>query len=369
MKLLGWMHRKLWPNNGGDGFKDFGGGGACICIGGRTSPDGDLHRCRRREYEPFHARARGLGPDAEELYEGGGGGEPAVEEIFEGFLAIGTLGIGSWPIEEEDEASIEEAQKESAGGEELVVVRAALETIAEKEAEATTKTDLMVVETELEKVLAAEAERDRGRRSSAARSSHAGSSSSAAAACPLQGFLFGSSSEAAGAIEAEAADATVAGSSRKAQRTSLAELFMMSRIAEEAAGREKASAGVGNAADWEEKATSEIQLLTKRMTKRRGWKGSDGADAADGLTAETTIQKILQMFHRKVHPQNTNSTRRSCKTGKIEKKHYVPLIGGKAMKLKDERRKEIIDNLSGSDMNVDQGHWIKTDANYVVLEL
>ncbi|XP_074579095.1 protein LAZY 1-like [Curcuma longa] len=360
------MHRKLRPNNG-DGFKDFGGGGACICIGGRKSPDEDLHRRRRRQYEPFHTRARGLGLDAEESYEGGGGGggDLAVEEIFEGFLAIGTLGVGSWPIEAEDEASIEEAQKESVAGEELVVVRAALETIAEKEAEATTETDLMVVETELEKVLAAEAERDGGRRSSAARSSHAGSSSSSAtaAACPLQGFLFGSSSEVAGAIEAEVATAAAAVSSRKERRASLAELFMMSRIAEEAAGRAKAAAaGVGSGGDWEEKATTEMRLLNRSMAKRRGWKGSDGADAADGSTADTKIRKILQLFHRKVHPQNSTTTRRSCKTGKIEKKHYVPLIGGNAMKLKDERRKEIIDN-------VDQGHWIKTDANYVVLEL
>lgn len=273
--------------------------GACICVCGRPSADEDLHRnrCRRRQYEAFHARARDLRVDAEEVSEGGGGGgDPAVEEIFEGFLAIGTLGVGSWPIEEEDEAAIEEAQKESV---ELVVARAALETIAEKEAEATTETDLMVVETELEKVLAAEAERDGGRRSSAARSSHSGSSS----ACPLQGFLFGSSSEVAGAIEAEVADAAVAaGSYRKERRQSLAELFMMSRIAEEAAGRAKAAAaapGVGSAVNWEEKATTDTRLLNKRTQKCSGWKGSDDADAADGSTPETKIQKVAQF---NIHP-------------------------------------------------------------------
>ncbi|WOL12849.1 protein LAZY 1-like [Canna indica] len=370
MKLLGWMHRKFRQNNG-DVFKDYGGGinagGKCNCLAGRPSVDDELHRRRHRQYEPFHARSLRL--DVEEIFDGGsGGGDPAVEEILGGLLTIGTFGTGSWSIEGKKEeevaaAAVDGEEKEKpvlgAAAEELVVTPAALEAIAEKEADATTETDLMVVSAELEKVLAVEAEKG-GARISSARSSHAGS-----AACPLQGFLFGTPIEVAETMEA----ASAAGNGRKERRASLGELFMMSKIAEEAN-----LAGVDGAGrHGEEKATAEMCLMKKKMAKRRGCKGSDG-----GSTAETKIQKILQMFHRKVHPESSIMAKKSSKTGKIEKKDYVPLIGGNY--LKGDCRKEhssfsFCSNqlpshvFGGSDSACNKEHWIKTDADYLVLEL
>ncbi|URE12253.1 hypothetical protein MUK42_23655 [Musa troglodytarum] len=377
INLLGWMHRKFRQNSG-DVFKDYGGGGTCNCLSGRPSLDEDLHG-RRRQYEPFGARSLRLG--MEELTDGGrgGGGDPAIEELLGGLLTIGTLGMGSGTIEEkageeEEEnavASAEDDKPLAVAVEELVVTPATLEAIAEKEEEATTETDLMVVGTELEKVLAAEAEKGDGRMSSA-RSSYAGS-----AAWPLQGFLFGSPIEVA---------ETMATGARKERRASLGELFMMSRIVEEGRGGGKVEEGklAGDVSDdGERKPTAEICVMKKKMTKRRGGMGSDGGSPSNVSTVEKKFQKILQIFHRKVHPESSLTAKKASKTVKFEKNDYVSLAGGidptgtggrRMTTVKGACRKESIPNppsyaLGGSDSNSGREHWIKTDADYLVLEL
>ncbi|URE29184.1 WRKY transcription factor [Musa troglodytarum] len=384
-ELLGWMHRKFRQNSG-DVLKDYGSGGTCNCLSGRPSLGEDLHRRRRSQYEPFKARSLRL--EVEELIDGGngGGGNATMEELLGGLLSIGTLGSGTGPMEdkeeeeeeEENEAGSEDDEKQLtvSADEEVVVTPAALEAIAEKEAESTTETDLLVVSAELEKVLTAEAEKGGGRISSA-RSSYAGS-----AACPLQGFLFGSPIEVAETM-ATAADA------RKERRASLGELFMISRITEEEGG-----GGGGNAEhvklagghDEEGKSTAEICLMKKKMTKRRGVKGSDGSGPSNGSTADTKFQKILQFFHKKVHPESSIVSKKpsTSKTGKNEKKEYAHLVGGSeptgtdgctaaAAKVGPCRKEHIPDlnfcynpashAFGGNDSSGSREHWIKTDAD------
>ncbi|XP_074577758.1 protein LAZY 1-like [Curcuma longa] len=347
------MHRKF-RQNGGEELKDLGGaaGGTCNCLAGRPSLDLDLNR-RRYHYDPLKARSLRLHVEA--LNDGGGGEEdPIVEELFEGLLTIGTLGVGTGPIEERTEeeemkelAVIEEVEGKPllATSEEVAVVAipAALEAIAEKEAEATTETDLIMVSAELEKVLTAEEEKGGGRMSSA-RSSHSG-----AAACPLQGFLFGLPVEAAETVLMEA---EAAGGSRRERRASLGELFMMSRIAEE--GEAKFAGG-----DGEGKLTAEMYLTKKKPTKHRGRKGS--SDGVNASTMEKKFQKILQLFHKKVHPESTIMSKKPLKTGKTEKENSS---ASKVATSKATSRKEnsSISNFSNVPSSVNRGHWIKTDA-------
>ncbi|KAJ8475802.1 hypothetical protein OPV22_019529 [Ensete ventricosum] len=317
MKLLGWMHCRF-RSTSGDVFKDLGGGGTCNCLAGRPSLDEDPRRSRR-QYEPFKARSLRL--DAEVLFDGdggSGGGDPAMEVLFGGLLTVGTLGTGSWPIEEkgeEDDAAtngeVDEKKLMVLAVEELVTP-AALEAIAEEEAEATER-DLTVVGAELEKVLPTEAEKGGGGMSSA-RSSHSG-----AAACPLQGLLFGSPIETASAVAG----------GRKERRASLGELIMMSRIAEGGGVRaeEAEVAGLDSGRDGERKPTAEMCMMRTKIAKHRN--GSDGGGVStNGSTVETKIQKILQIFHRKVHPESGIMTKKASKTVKIEKNDHTALVGG-----------------------------------------
>ncbi|KAG6528429.1 hypothetical protein ZIOFF_010603 [Zingiber officinale] len=410
MKLLGWMHRKFRQNSGEE-LKDLGGaaagpahvirvwlafaklrssacvvaGGTCNCLSGRPSLDLDLNRRRLSRYDALKARSLRLRVEA--VNDGGDeGADRTVEEFFGGLLAIGTLGVGTEPIEEkreeedmEDLAASEEVEGKAleAESEEALAAAtpAALEAIAEKEAEATTETDLIMVSAELEKVLAAEEEKSGGRMSSA-RSSHAG-----AAACPLQGFLFGLPVEAAEtALMAEEA----AGGSRKEKRASLGELFLMSRIIEEREGTmEGESKLVG--VDGQGKLTAEMCLAKK---KHRGRKGSDGVHASNGSTVEKKFQKILQLFHKKVHPESSTAiiSKKFSKTGRTEKEHYVPGHGGssdskvittsKATNRKQNTSISVFADAPSSASSVSDSsgksngeHWIKTDAEYLVLEL
>lgn len=93
--------------------------------------------------------------------------------------------------------------------------------------------------------------------------------------------------------------------------------------------------------------------------------------------------QILQIFHRKVHPESSIMTKKASKTGKIEKKDHTALVGGNDLSgtggstlatLKGECRKEDILNVSfctdppsnafsGCDSNINREHWIKTDAD------
>ncbi|RWW87281.1 hypothetical protein BHE74_00003902 [Ensete ventricosum] len=257
-------------------------GGTCNCLAGRPSLDEDPRRSRR-QYEPFKARSLRL--DAEVLFDGdggSGGGDPAMEVLFGGLLTVGTLGTGSWPIEEkgeEDDAAtngeVDEKKLMVLAVEELVTP-AALEAIAEEEAEATER-DLTVVGAELEKVLPTEAEKGGGGMSSA-RSSHSG-----AAACPLQGLLFGSPIETASAVAG----------GRKERRASLGELIMMSRIAEGGGVRaeEAEIAGLDSGRDGERKPTAEMCMMRTKIAKHRN--GSDGGGVStNGSTVETKIQKV-----------------------------------------------------------------------------
>uniref|UniRef100_J3N8H2 Uncharacterized protein n=1 Tax=Oryza brachyantha TaxID=4533 RepID=J3N8H2_ORYBR len=326
MKLLGWMHRKLRSNN--DVFKEFntGGGGACNCITALASPDAD------HEYfagdEAFDAAHASPAVTAGDLFTLGGSG----------LLTIGTLGIAAVAIPgdiDDDDYDVDDIDFEVEGSNCTVgddadgavtptftfpvaaaeaasavatveKAVAAVEAIAEKDDDTTTEDDLMVVSAELEKVLGGDV--------ASARVSFA-----MGVDCPLQGFLFGSP---VSDVESRP-DQPPRESYGGGRRTSLGELFMRTRFAEEKValvaveeGEDGFGDGAAAGADREEGRAGKgdggggHKMMKKRRVKDEKGGGGGGTPAT---VTKSKFQKILQIFHRKVYPENTLLTRNLTK--------------------------------------------------------
>lgn len=289
------------------------------------------------------------------------------EELFQGLLAIGTLGSDP-PVADHHRTSVE--------------------TITEKDTDVTPD-ELKLINEELEKVLGMEVKEPKEDMAdlSSGRNSHAGTlivgsgkpsveAENVTAVCPLQGYLFGSPIE-----------LPETGRATKEQRTSLGELFQRSRMAEEKSGGGK----------WEREEKREggdksgVQLV-KKMLKRRvtNTRGGGGGSAAD--SAETKLTKILHIFHRKVHPESSTASKKGPKSERHEAKsntrydgggestipplpeHDTVLLPERFIRKEGTRRLMCRSNpppftLSGSDSNGNREYWIKTDADYLVLEL
>ena len=225
-------------------------GGTCNCITGRASPDPITFLAATNEYFADDAfTTNHPSPPAADLFTFGGSG----------LLTIGTLGIAAVAVptdadDDEYDVDVDAAESDTddkadnvdeeddADGavtptftcppppppaEAAVVVEKAItavEAIAEKDDDTTTEDDLMVVSAELEKVLG-------GRNSGTAASDLVASARVSFAMgvdCPLQGFLFGSPvSDVESRLE-QPRDSNGGG-----RRTSLGELFMRTRFAEE----------------------------------------------------------------------------------------------------------------------------------------
>ncbi|RLM69055.1 uncharacterized protein C2845_PM17G07670 [Panicum miliaceum] len=337
MKLLGWMHRKLRQNSN-DVFKDFnnGGGGTCNCITGLASPYPVTFLASANEYFTDDAfTTNHPSPPTADLFTFGGSG----------LLTIGTLGIAAVavPTDADDDEYVVDVDAESDSddkddnvdeeddvdgavtptftypppppAEAAVVVEkavAAVEAIAEKDDDTTTEDDLMVVSAELEKVLG-------GRNSGTASDLVASARVSFAMGvdCPLQGFLFGSPvSDAESRLEQPR-------DSNGGRRTSLGELFMRTRFADEKVALvavDEGEDGGDGAAGGERvdgKAGKEGGGGHKIMKKRTVKDGKVAGGAA--AVTKSKFQKILQIFHRKVYPESTalarSLTKKSRKRG------------------------------------------------------
>ncbi|KAJ9176153.1 hypothetical protein P3X46_011495 [Hevea brasiliensis] len=388
MKLLGWMHRKFRQNSS-EPLKDF-------AIGQPSLDDQQYYSKPNygtrsfKQAQKDHLRKSFAGLEAarieeeeEEDYEEES--SAAISELFHGFLAIGTL--GSDPINTEPSTP---------------TFAISVENITEKETEVT-ENELKLINDELEKVLVAEAREDccndsSGRNSyvSAGRSSQGSTITlsgkpmegqetnvNGTTVCPLQGYLFGS------AIELSETT-TVA---KKEHRTSLGELFQRAKIAEENSGGkcERDEKRIEKEAD-----KSAVHLM-KKMLKKKMLHASSRSSAAtaggtvDTASAETKLHKILHMFHRKVHPESSTSARKADKSQKNENKKStnngghnngsqilldedITVLPQRTLSKRSIRRYKSQSNpphftLSSSDSNESREYWIKTDADYLVLEL
>ncbi|CAN4123356.1 unnamed protein product [Withania somnifera] len=383
MKLLGWMHRKFRQNSS-EPLKDFSVGNPCTCLTGQRSLDDiqcypksnfyskSLSKAQRdnhlrKSFAGLEASAR-ADDDLEEE------SSAALSELFHGFLAIGTLGTD--PLLDDPSTP---------------TFSIAVENIAEKDTEVT-ENELKLINDELEKVLGAEAKDDgcnlsSGRNSyvSTGRSSHGSTitlsgkqfesietNGNGTAVCPLQGYLFGST---VGLPE------TTPASAKKEHRPSLGELFQKTKLAEENYGP-KYEKRTDKDSD-----KSAVHLMKKILKKKMLHTSSRNSVASggtvDSVSAEPKPHKILQMFHRKVHPESSIAAQKPDKSSRNERAHYR---GGLSFAPDDitilphhRLSKDSIKVLKGQsdmqqftldgDLNENRECWIKTDADYLVLEL
>lgn len=370
------MHRKFRQNSS-DLLKDFAIGNSCTCLTGQASVD-DQHcyskanygkQCQKEQLRKSFGGVESAKGEEEEEYE-----DESVSELFHGFLAIGTL--GNDPIS-------------------TPTFAISVDNITERETEVT-ESELKLINDELEKVLGGEGqdhEYSSGRNShvSTGRSSHGSSITLSGKAmeggvestvCPLQGYLFGS------AIELSETTASVA---KKEHRTSLGELFQRTKIAEDH------NSGSGGKWDKEEKRATDKEAdksavhIMKKMLKKKMLQASR-TSTNDSASQETKLHKILQMFHRKVHPESSTSLQKHGKAGNNKKNMWLDGandVVARQMLLQDEdvatlptriiskepiRRNKSQSNpsqftLTTTDSNGNREYWIRTDADYLVLEL
>ncbi|KAL2323803.1 hypothetical protein Fmac_022861 [Flemingia macrophylla] len=274
---------------------------------------GNINSCEEEHnhtkgYKHVKQTRKCLGVEEDE-YEGEGEGE-GMYEVFHGFLAIGTLGSPAF-----------------------------VENITEKEEEVT-ENELKLINDELEKVLVDDIDESCG----------SGKADTAVCVCPLQGYLFGS------AIELSETTTTVA---KKEHRASLGELFQRTKFAEE----------------------TNFGAIRKKLKNKKMLHHTSSHSA----TPDTKLHKILHMFHRKIHPENSTAAQKCDKYQKNENKKktingnpeedIIMIHPKRALPKENTRQYKIQSNPlqvilgCSEDSSENKEHWIKTDADYLVLEL
>ncbi|CAO2829769.1 unnamed protein product [Amaranthus hypochondriacus] len=378
MKLLTWMHRKFRQGNG-ETLKEFP-------IGQQVLDDPNFYQ---KQNQGRKRRASFTSVDATKFVEleRKASSADAYPEYFEGFLAIGTFGMTDTVISEPETPTF----------------AVSIEKLAEGETEVT-ENELRLINDELERVLAAEA-KDDGWTDSSGRNSHVSNGRISHAStitlsgksleipestvvtgnnlmyCPLQEYLLGSAIE----LPEKAAEP------KKENRTSLGELFEKHKAEEVSENKYKKGEKREDYKEGDKTASMNLMkkiLMKKKSALQAALKNSSAITRgnAESTSTETKLCKILQKFHKKVHPEYVISTEKSGKMHKAEIKDMMPCNGGY---YKDEHgfpdektgrngyilRRNSISNPTqftdqdGSDSNGSRECWIKTDADYLVLEL
>ncbi|KAK4785544.1 hypothetical protein SAY86_002233 [Trapa natans] len=349
MKFLGWMHRKLRDNTI-EPLKDLAIGNYCTCLSAQQlHEDEDLHVSTRFGSKYAKHEYYEINFDARETLE-------VIPDLFHGLLTIGTLGSSGAPIITDPPTP---------------TFAVSLDDITEKITSEVTPADLKFINEELEKFIEAESEEEAYNGTS--RNSYVSAVTLfEAPACPLQGYLFGSMVEQPGTRSLE-----------KNRKVSLGQLFEETKQ-EDSSHKEKTESE-----DMQRKAVGENSKgLVKKVLKKL--KSSSSRGSNDGHfdvnhdnpapMKKKKFQKVLQMFHKKVHPENSATSKDwRAKVLKGHKKKNTNFFLKEHWRGQDydtslphePKSKWIPPYPSPTDNFLDEseGHWIKTDADYLVLEL
>ncbi|XP_021727500.1 protein LAZY 1-like isoform X2 [Chenopodium quinoa] len=387
MQLLSWMHRKFQKDATGS-LQTLVVGSTCTCLllkpsannhGEYKTPSNDsIQRWQSRQQCQHHLKEFN-DENTEEFSEN------QSPDIFPGFLTIGTLSVES--ISEAPTPTFDLPHQ-----------------LANESGMAEMRYDLKLINEELEKFLKVEAEKE-GNTDLSRKNSEASTITlseevkedendyNSVKMYPLQGYLFGSSNE---LLETKPKE--------KKEKVSLFELFKKNTI--------MARNSIKEADKTQKQAAKEIKssdhLINKMLHPAQiSHKISNcfSGHAAESFPTTRKLNKINQLFHKKVHPENSKAAYavKDPKVSKYKYKHKTPNSSNTRVdsELGSERSKircwgalkrgkkhcsktdmklpcdAITGNYldlpqrytNGESGDADKEHWINTDEEYFVLEL
>ncbi|GKV26134.1 hypothetical protein SLEP1_g35485 [Rubroshorea leprosula] len=368
MRLLGWMQHKLWQNSI-EPFKDFTSGNYCTCFSAKSSLNDQDSYSKPTFGTAFECRSS---MQSRQECKNSSGAEANLEDgeglVFHGFLSIGTLG---------SEQIISDSETPR--------FTMSLENIAEEETDVT-EIDLKLINDELEKFLEAEAE-GKGSNESSKRNSQVsaitlnGKPMEGAyleeygwMICPLQGYLFGSS-----------IDLPETRTEGKKDKASLAELFKREKVTDgsstEKYGKEEMQAKQTN------KSVKHRIMKILNKLQSSSTNSSTSPKETYSVSTKKRFQKVIKMFHRKIHPASSAAERELKKSKKYminnTPQYGFHLEGDQMHQDKDDCKfcqrhrsqegrqccktnsKQPQSMLAGSTSSGNREHWIRTDANWV----
>ncbi|XP_058760365.1 protein LAZY 1-like isoform X2 [Vicia villosa] len=344
MKLFQWVHRKLQQNNI-DPSKDFTLGNPCLTV--QLTLESQYSRSKPSFSSinlpsfitPHHQESQTSWCKEEET-------SAVISELFEGFLTIGTLGA-------------EAVTNEPA----TPTFATSLENLPKKDADVT-ETELKLISYELEKFLEAEEEslyESSGRysRLSNITLSEKQTDGSEAEDCgnkavfPLQEYLLGSSFGIPEKVEV------------KKERASLAELFQRTKTTDEDCIETRVKE---TQAKHAHKFAMHIMKKMLKMVHSSSKSCKTAGNIADSTTTNTKFSKVLRKFHRKVYPEDTMNAKSVAKSHKGKIKN-IPCDIGETTNTDPGRRFHSGGTSKNEHWTGKNEHWIKTDTEYLVLEL
>ncbi|KAJ0243476.1 Protein LAZY 1 [Hirschfeldia incana] len=277
--------------------------------------------------------------------------EARNSDFFQGFLAIGTLGAESF-LDEPATPTFGMASEDPATDNADVI-----------------QNDLKLISNELEKFLEAEAKE--GNNPPSGRNSDTNTIASTIEAAegvdaeddnqpmkfPLQEYLFGS--------QIELSETKIAG---KKQRASLGELFQATELQDK-----HSEDNYGEKKKQSSSTHKSAKHLVKKVLKKLHL-SSKSPDSCKTEVASTKkrFQKMAQVFHRKVYPEESimeNKIYSSMTEPKNRKVNSSGLMSEKVRPCHKTSKRWIQYELKNSHSAGNGEHWIKTDEDFLVLEL
>ncbi|KAK4754664.1 hypothetical protein SAY87_002768 [Trapa incisa] len=279
MKFLGWMHQKLQENRI-EPFKDLSMGNYRTCQSAQQMQE------QNSPVKPYlslgfgskHAECKNCDIPIQETHA-------ELPDLFPGLLAIGTLGSSDVPMVTDPPTPA------------LVVT---LNDITEKITNEAVPNDLKLINEELEKFIEAESEEEAY--SGTSRNRHASAIPLyEAPACPLQGYLFGSIVE---LPEPQAAE-------KKNGKVSLGLLYEETNQ-ENRVQMEKHENGEMPGKLMNKSSKGLLKKVLKKFGSSKSRGGGDSSSGPGGdnpVAANKKFQKVLQMLHKKIQPEGSESVK------------------------------------------------------------